>query len=377
MNPISPGVARTLVARHPRGARQSHASTLLDLTGGQFLIAWFAGSHEGASDTRIWLTHGRPESFAEPRVVGDAPGPHWNPVLAHGPDGRIWLFFRRGPSIDSWTTWVCHSGDGGHTWDAPAELVPGEPSRGPVRQAPVHYRDWWVAPGSMEVWEPTPTWDCLVDLTRDGHHWQSAAVPLDHQAIRGAGAIQPALIPGRTGQLIMLTRSSGGRVLRSATDDPRTWPPLEPCALPNNNSGLAAVALPDGRIACVHNPATDDWGARCPLVAAISSDEGHTWQHWATLENGQEPLAGAAPGRAPAPASGTGSAPASRAAQDNRAPQNAGAPQAAAATGVVTSGVGEYSYPSAVVVDDVLWVSYSWQRQGIALAQIPVPEPGR
>jgi predicted neuraminidase len=36
----------------------------------------------------------------------------------------------------------------------------------------------------------------------------------------------------------------------------------------------------------------------------------------------------------------------------------------------VTSGAGEYSYPTAVLDGDRLLVSYTWQRRGIVLAEI-------
>lgn len=331
---------RGTVAMHPGGAAQSHASSLL-VVGDDVLVAWFAGTHEGAPDTRIHLARGRLDgTFDPPRVVADAPVPHWNPVLAAGPDGRAWLFFRRGDRIDTWTTWVCHSADAGHTWTDPSELVPGDRSggRGPVRQAPVAHGGAWVAPGSVEVWSDPPVWDSFVDVWDVGT-WQRAPLPLDHGRIRGAGSIQPALVVGSRGQLVALTRSSGGAVLRSETTDPLAWPPLEPCGLPNNNSGLAAVALPDGRFACVHNTATDDWGSRSRLVVSTSADDGLTWSERIVLED----------------AAGPG-----------------GRPATAAASGVVTSGEGEFSYPSACVVGDQLWVTYTAQRRGIALARVPV-----
>lgn len=348
------GIRRCLVAYHPLGRTQSHGSSLLVLPDGSLLVAWFAGSHEGAPDTRIMTAHGTVSAFSAPRIVADAECPHWNPVLSSGPDGRIWLFFRRGPSIETWTTWVCHSNDGGQTWDDPAELVPGSHSRGPVRQSPLWCGPWWVAPGSTEVWSPEPRWDCSVDLTRDGMEWTPIAIPLDHAAVRGAGAIQPALAPGRSTQLVALARSSGGRVLRSATDDPRVWPALEPCGLPNNNSGLAATTLPDGTIVCAHNPGDTDWGARCPLSLSASRDDGQTWRWIADLDDGRAPVDGLL-----APALG---------AETSR---SAGSPAGAFATGVVTSGDGEFSYPSMALTHDKILVTYTWQRRGIVLAEVP------
>ena len=41
-------------------------------------------------------------------------------------------------------------------------------------------------------------------------------------------------------------------------------------------------------------------------------------------------------------------------------------------TGVVTSGVGEYSYPTVVLDGSDLLVTYTWQRRGIVLARLPI-----
>ena len=42
--------------------------------------------------------------------------------------------------------------------------------------------------------------------------------------------------------------------------------------------------------------------------------------------------------------------------------------------GVVTSGAGEYPYPTAVVDGDRLLVTYTWQRRGIVLAEVPLAD---
>lgn len=352
---------REMVALHPWGARQSHASSLL-VVGDIVLVAWFAGTHEGASDTRIMLARGGLDGrFGEPVVVADAPIPHWNPVLAWGPDNRVWLFFRRGERIDTWVTWVCRSDDLGVSWGDAVELVPGDTTggRGPVRQAPLRYGDRWVAPGSVETWDEAPggevadaTWDCFVDIRDAAGSWQRAPLPLDHGGIRGAGCIQPALVVGSRGQLIALTRSTTGAAHRSETADPRAWPPLAPCGLTNNNSGLAVVAFPDaGTLAAIHNPASDDWGARCPLVVSVSGDDGLTWSAVATVDDGSPWV--------------PGENPSTRSLAD-------GHPSGASASGVVTTGEGEFSYPSAAVVGTELWVTYTWQRRGIALVRLPL-----
>ncbi len=341
-------IARSVVAMYPLGRAQSHCSTLLTL-GEVTLVAWFAGAHEGAPDSRIMLARRLGDrGFNEPYLLWDEGPPQWNPVLETGPDQRIWLFFRRGPNIQTWTTWVTRSADRGRTWSTPELLVPGDcGGRGPVRNPPVIYGGVWVAPGSVERWGEPPRWDCFVDLY-DGQRWQQVPIPLDHTRLRGAGCIQPALVE-QGGALVALARSTAGAVFRCETRDPYHWPALQPTSLPNNNSAISAVNLPDGQIACVHNPSRENWGARCPLVISVCSD-GRSWQRRVTVESG------AALDEAPPPATSDGR------------------PDTAHATGVVTTGAGEYSYPSARVVGDQLWISYTWQRQGIVEARVPLAE---
>ncbi len=325
---------------------QVHASSLLVLNHTTFLVAWFAGSHEGASETTIHLLHSSVAAQTITPVAPRDPLPHWNPVLASGPDERLWLFFKRGWRIDEWTTWVCHSDDSGLNWTAPREMVPGDTSggRGPVRQAPLWTGDLWVAPGSVEEWR-TPRWDCFMDISADlGRTWERIEVPLDHSSVRGAGCIQPCLTRLPDGTFIALARSTAGTVFRSATTDPYSWPPLEPTGLPNNNSGMAAVSLPDGRIIACHNENTADWGARSTLLLSESHDDGITWHQNDVVVDGADTARGGDP-------------------------VSDGKPSNATATGVVTSGDGEYSYPSLAVVDRGLWLTYSWQRRSIALAR--------
>jgi predicted neuraminidase len=366
---ITPVVTRQFVAVDVPGRPQSHCSSLLVLGDGTVLVAWFAGDHEGAENVRIMLSRGSADGrFIAPTVLfTEAAVCHWNPVLAEVA-GEVRLFFKRGPSIQTWVTWTSVSADAGRTWTDPVELVPGDRTggRGPARHPPIGYAGRLVAPGSVEIWDEPVRWDCFVDVS-DGAAWTRVEVGLDHAGMRGAGCIQPALWRTRDGQMAMLCRSTAGAAYRSATTDPFRWPALQPVALPNNNSGLAVVALPSGRLVCVHNPATEDWGARCPLVLSTSDDDGLTWTIGVvTIDDGQGPL--------PEPGGGfvrnpMGGLPVPDAL---RAGGTTGAPAGAAATGVVTTGSGEYSYPSLGIAGDELLISYTWQRRGIVLARVPI-----
>jgi predicted neuraminidase len=330
---------------------QCHASTVaVAEPSAQPVIAWFTGTREGTPDNRIRI--------AGPRGIHvldtGREEAHWNPVLASGPDGALWLFCKVGPRISEWVTLVTRSQDGGASWEPVRELVPGDRSggRGPVKNPPLLTPEGlWLAPASVEEWGKTPRWIPFVDVSADGGAtWECAPIPVDRTALIGAGLIQPALWWGRSGP-VALMRSTEGRAYRSTSPDGgRTWTAAEPTALPNNNSGLCAVALPFGRVACVHNPSTQDWGSRCPLVVSVSDDEGLTWRQVLTLDDGFTPV-------------------------DPSVPMRLGAPARPGFTpgdcGVVTSGLAEFSYPTAVLDGDELLVSYTWQRRGIVLARVP------
>jgi predicted neuraminidase len=326
---------------------QCHASTIA-VADGEPVVAWFAGTREGTPDNRIRIAG--PAGTHVLETGHDVA--HWNPVLAPGPDGVLWLFCKVGARISEWTTLVTRSTDGGATWDTVRELVPGDRSggRGPVKNAPLRTPEGlWLAPASVEHWGEPARWNPFVDVSGDaGRTWERVPIPVDHAALTGAGHIQPALWWGRSGPVALLRSSEGCAYRSTSPDGGRTWTPAVPTALPNNNSGLCAVALPSGRVACVHNPSSQDWGSRCPLVVSVSDDEGLTWRHALTLDDGATPVDPAVP---------------------LRLDPDAAPGFAAGDAGVVTSGVGEFSYPSAVLDGRELLVTYTWQRRGIVLAR--------
>ncbi len=108
-----------------------HASTLL-VVKDKLLSAWFGGTKEGHSDTKIWLST---RDLAHPEISWSKPYPiaaeeglaHWNPVLLFVSETQtILLFYKVGSPISSWYTKIIESKDGGNTWSAPRELVPGD-----------------------------------------------------------------------------------------------------------------------------------------------------------------------------------------------------------------------------------------------------------
>ncbi|NMI06756.1 exo-alpha-sialidase [Paenibacillus sp. SZ31] len=318
--------------------QSSHGSTVAVLPNGRVLVAWFAGQHEKASDVAIWLARqDHSGAWSVPRKVADEQGiAHWNPVLYAQGDSLI-LFYEVGYEITDWHTRIIRSGDGGYTWTASRELVPGDiGGRGPVRNKPIQLEDGtMLAPASIERLDPEvlgkQIWESFVDISTDhGETWtKSTYVPMDLSTYVGAehwfakGLIQPTLWSSGRERVHMLLRSTEGVIFRSnSPDGGRTWCEAYATELPNNNSGIDATRMEHGLLALVYNPVSGytTESPRTPLVITFSTDNGQTWGDEYVLEN--EP--------------------------------------------------GEYSYPAIVSQEKDLYVTYTWKRDRIAFWKLTV-----
>ena len=261
---------------------QCHASTVLWLPGDILLAAWFAGTCEGSDDVMIWLSRREGGRWSFPVCVSPEEGiPHWNPVLWRGPDGRVSLYYKVGRQIPYWFTVVRESTDGGLTWSAPRELVPGDRGgRGPVKNKPLLTASGrLLAPASIEQ----GPWRSFIDVSRDGVVWSRQDIPGDDPFV---GMIQPTLWEHPAGHIHALLRTDGGRIFRSdSTDDGYTWSPAFPTDMPNNNSGLDCARTGSGIIALVCNPVGQNWGKRWPLTLFLSHDDGKSFQKLLDLED--------------------------------------------------------------------------------------------
>ena len=320
---------------------QCHASTLVSLSDGRLLVAWFGGTREAHSDVGIWAAEGAPHSVTSTAESATAPGEHWteprliakisdeshwNPVLfSLSPGGEeLVLHFKVGSRIRDWQTWVQRSSDFGRTWTAATPLVAGDRGgRGAVRNKPIRLSSGhWLAGASIEHLR---RWDAFIDRSPNGlDGWVAGdKIQIDRSRFSGKGLIQPTLWESSPGIAHALFRSTNGWAHRSdSNDDGRTWSTAERIEVPNNNSGLDVVRMQDGLLALACNPVEGNWGARTPLSLLFSKDNGHRWPHRIDLE----------------------------------------------------SGPGEFSYPAIIEAEHGLVVSYSWNRRRIAVARLTVDE---
>ncbi|MBR0112197.1 MAG: exo-alpha-sialidase [Clostridia bacterium] len=274
-----------------------HASTLLPLDDGSVVFAWFGGTKEGRDDVDIWYTVKDSSGFMPPEKLSRAKDiPHWNPVLFLMKSGEIRLFFKVGKKIAAWKTFYASSFDSGRTFSQPRELVPGDRSggRGPVRNKCLRLESGRVlAPASTEH----HGWVSFTDISDDdGVTWRKGrrvkteyAVPIlnseNNYSTNKIPMIQPTLWQSDDGTVHMFARTAAGRIYRSESEDEgETWREAYPTGLPNNNSGIDLVKVPDGRIFLVSNPVSENWGERSPLTVQVSADGGNTFTHFLTLE---------------------------------------------------------------------------------------------
>lgn len=282
-------IENTLLFEQDKFFSQCHASTILKV-GEKLLCAFFAGTEEGKDDVRIFLMTNENGKWSDPEQMSFTKDiPCWNPVLLEK-DGTIYLFFKVGKKITKWQTYLRTSTDGGKTWSEASELVEGDKSggRGPVKNKAIVLSDGTVvAPASVET---NTKWDAFIDFSKDNcKTWQkSNLIEFDHKKAVGKGIIQPTLWEA-DGKVYALLRSTEGYVLRSFSEDLVNWSPAEKADLPNNNSGIDCVKLPDGSVAVFHNPiACADWGDRNIISYAITKDNGETFLPTVEVEKDED-----------------------------------------------------------------------------------------
>lgn len=264
-------------APHP----ECHASTIVECPPG-LVAAWFGGTYEKHPDVGIWVSRKIAGKWEAPREVQNGVQengirhPCWNPVLFQPMTGPLLLFYKVGPSPETWWGMLSTSTDGGKTW-APGKKLPAG-ILGPVKNKPVTLASGQLLCGSSTEHN---RWQVHLESVMDptGPSWHKTEPLVDNLRL---SAIQPTILQGAEDTLQILCRSRAGTIVTSSSKDGgETWTELSPTALPNPNSGLDAVTLADGRHLLVYNHTQE---GRSPLNVAISKD-GKTWQAAFTLEN--------------------------------------------------------------------------------------------
>ncbi|MCF8381342.1 MAG: exo-alpha-sialidase [Bacteroidales bacterium] len=261
-----------------------HASTIAETPEG-LVAAWFGGTHEKHMDVGIWLSREVDGEWTTPvEVVNGIQNdelryPTWNPVLFYTSD-KLLLFYKVGPDCSYWWGEMMTSDDFGVSWSEQQRLP--DSIWGPIRNKPVLLASGeLLCPSSTEY----DGWRVHMESTNDlGKTWSRTEALNDGDSL---DAIQPTILTHPNNKLQILCRTKSNKIYSSwSSDNGNTWSELNPINLPNNNSGIDAVTLTDGRHLLVYNHIDRSLkqGKRNLLNLAISMD-GINWEAVGLLEN--------------------------------------------------------------------------------------------
>lgn len=271
----------------------AHASSLATASDGSVLVAWFAGTREGAADVRIemarlangkspvrWTALTREQLQVGVRRSIRKLG---NPVLSRGADGRLHLFVVS-VSVGGWSgSAVNHlsSTDDGRTWGMPRRLIlsPLLNFSSLVRAPAVQLADGGL--GLPAYHECVTKWPLWARLDSQGTVTSCVRMP------QPGPALQPAVAPLSSGSAVAALRRGRGsvpQVLACRTDDGgASWDAAPDTGIPNPDSGVALVRLSDGTLLLACNPLE---GGRHMLQLFHSRDGGASWAAGPVIERG-------------------------------------------------------------------------------------------
>jgi len=272
-----------------------HASTIEQASDGTLVTAWFGGPYEKHPDVAIYVSRHENNVWTKPTEVANGVQykkidgtlvryPTWNPVLFQSKGGGpLLLFYKVGPSPQTWWGMLVTSADNGKTWSIPRRLPEG--ILGPIKNKPVELANGdLVCPSSTET-PTTHLWQIHMEMTSDGGLTWRKTEPLNDGKL--FGAIQPSLLGLGPMELIAVGRTGQKSVFQmQSKDGGMSWSEMKASMLPNPNSGVDAVTLKDSRHLIVYNHVSGtpgSWGDRSPLNVALSSDGLH-WQAALRLE---------------------------------------------------------------------------------------------
>ncbi|GAB3018181.1 exo-alpha-sialidase [Niabella terrae] len=274
-----------------------HSASLIELDNGELLCTYFGGTHERHPDVEIRLSRktkeGKwlpPVSVADGVQSAEKRYPTWNPVLFQPKDGPLYLYYKVGPSPAAWWGEYKTSTDNGHSWLAATKFE--GPLLGPVKNKPIQLGDGTILSGSSRE---DSGWQAHVERSTDnGKTWQFIGPLNDGKQLR---AIQPTLLRYPDGRIQMLSRTSNkGQewIAETWSDDKGLhWSEMGFTSLPNNNSGIDAVTLKDGRQLLIYNHSTREQEGmghkgRGVINLAVSRDGKH-WEAALVLDYLDEP----------------------------------------------------------------------------------------
>ena len=123
---------------------------------------------------------------------------------------------------------------------------------------------------------------CLIS-DDDGANWREGK----HVKPAGGGCWEPAAVALKDGRVLMFLRTGlGGQYQALSEDGGDTWGEATPSALTGTAAPIAIERIPTtGDLLAIWNHDVGSPRPRNPLTAAISRDDGKTWERFRDIEN--------------------------------------------------------------------------------------------
>ena len=303
----------------------NHSSSIVELPGGDLLVAWYRGSGEGDADDVQILGSRKTDpqgSWSEPFVLADSPNlPDLNPVLFIDSQEQIWLFYStyldnsiegvlikycissdyRGESPPAWDRQgILHCRPrnferayGGLLGEIAVKRVEDLATNEKLRKITERQKELVATKLGRRLGWMTRAQPLMLDdrrmaiglyhdafacaiaaFTEDGGKNWEFSEPI--QAIH-LGAIQPSFAQRSDGTLVAFLRDNGKpKQIRTSesVDGGVTWSRAVSTDLPNPGSSVAVLQLKSGNWLLTCN---DLKKGRHRLSAFLSQDEGRTW----------------------------------------------------------------------------------------------------
>lgn len=183
------------------------------------------------------------------------------------------------------------SSDDGRSWNAPVRVIPTAGYWGINNARLVQLKSGRILAPLWFVngWNKSHhTQDEVAYSDDEGQTWRQSEIVDVPQGRRGAD--EPGVVELRDGRVLMIIRTDMGKIYRSySSDGGARWTHAEPTVLDSPTAPATIARIPStGDLLLIWNnrpPGPTHMQDRFPLTAAISRDEGQTWEQIRNLDD--------------------------------------------------------------------------------------------
>jgi sialidase-1 len=286
----------SLVAPSTREFPRHSEGSIVELKNGSLLLAWtrFYSGGADASPARIVAMTSKDggRTWGKPYIIQENTGKQnvMSVSLIRLKSGRIGMFYLEKNSNSDLQVFARYSKDEAKSWTPPARVTPGDgyhimnndrviqTSTGRIL-CPICY--------SPDIGSKSPLVVFCMYSDDEGKTWHRSVSDLKAPM---AGAMEPAVVELANGDVLMLIRTQTGCQYRSVSKNKgMTWSTPVPTTIKSPSAPATIKRIPGSKDLLLvwnnnYEPGHPGQGERIPLTAAISRDNGKTWEHTKNLE---------------------------------------------------------------------------------------------